>query len=176
VAEARERGDKAMTLEVIEQNIPAVRLYERFGFRRDRRLVGFVGQLQGAGADSELEQADIREIARILIAHGPADLPWQLSGETLAHVGPPNAGYRSGASYIVLSNPAATIITIRAIVTLTEARRRGSATNLLRAIAAHYPDKAWRVPATFPEELGGLFQGVGMTRDAVSQWQMTVSF
>lgn len=175
VAEARARGDKGMTLEAIEQNIPAVRLYGRFGFRRVRRLVGFVGQPQGAGSDSELEEADIRGIAHMLITHPSADLPWQLSGETLAQIGPPYAGYRSGASYIVLSNPAATTITIRAIVTLPEARRRGSATNLLRAVAARHPGKAWRVSATFPEELGGLFQGVGMTRDPLSQWQMSVT-
>jgi ribosomal protein S18 acetylase RimI-like enzyme len=175
LTEARARADASMTLEVIEQNRPAVGLYEKAGFHRDRRLVGFVGMVQSAEPSAPLLSEDVREVARALITYGPPDLPWQLSGETLANAGPPNIAYRSGASYIALSNPALPTITIRAIVTLPEARRRGSATALVRAAAARHPDKAWRVSPIFPEEFEGLYQKVGMTRDPLSQWQMTVS-
>jgi ribosomal protein S18 acetylase RimI-like enzyme len=41
--EAKTRGDQSMTLEVIEQNEPAVRLYEKCGFAKMRRLLGFSG-------------------------------------------------------------------------------------------------------------------------------------
>ena len=40
VQEASERQDRRMVLEVIEQNTPAVRLYEKSGFVALRRLVG----------------------------------------------------------------------------------------------------------------------------------------
>ncbi len=113
-AEAKARGDKAMTLEVIEQNPPAVRLYEKCGFRIDRRLVGYVGKPKIETSKLELEEVDIREAARALIAYGPPDLPWQLSGETLAQAGPPGVAYRGDGAYIALSNPAALTIGIRA--------------------------------------------------------------
>ncbi len=170
--EANTRGDRAMVLEVIEQNEPGVRLYQKCGFQIQRRLLGFEGQPQNTSTDASLKQVDIRDVARLLIAHGPDDLPWQLSGETLAHAGPPSIAYTNDASFIVISNPDAPAIAIRAIVTLPDARRQGHATQLLRAIFAQHPGKAWRIPAYYPEETGGLFTKVGLVRGALSQWQM----
>lgn len=174
LGEAKERGDQAMTLEVIEENTPGVRLYTKCGFRNIRRLVGFVGQPQISDSVTELRETDILGVARALIAYGSTDLPWQISGESLGQSGPPNVGYRNVASYIALSNPHAPTIYIRAIVTQPAARRKGSATFLLRAVMARYPDKQWRVSATFPEELGGLYEKIGMEREKLSQWQMMV--
>jgi GNAT superfamily N-acetyltransferase len=170
--EARARGDKAMTLEVIEQNTPGVALYKKCGFQIQRRLMGFTGQPQVEKPDLVLKTVDVREVARNLIAHGPDDLPWQDSGETLAQLGPPSIAYASDASYVALSNPEAATIAIRAIVTLPHMRRRGAATELVRAVIAHHPGKTWRVAAHFPEELAGLFEKVGLARDQLSQWQM----
>lgn len=172
--EANARGDKAMTLEVITQNTPAVRLYEKFGFQKIRRLIGFSGQPHAEKTNIELESVDVRDVARLLIAHGGDDLPWQLAGETLAPGGPPNIAYRAQGSYIALSNPDAPTINILAIVTLPAARRKGNATELLRAVIAHHPNKTWRVMPTFPEEFGGLFENFGLARAPISQWQMSV--
>ncbi len=173
--DARARGDHAMTLEVIEQNAPAVRLYEKCGFKKMRRLIGFSEQPKISETNVELEQVDVLDVARLLIAHGSSDLPWQLSGESLVTNGPPFVAYRAGASYIALSNPDAPAITLRAIVTLPNARRQGHATRLLRAVMENYPHKTWRVSATFPEEWGGLFEKIGMQRAALTQWQMTAT-
>lgn len=173
--DARTRGDKAMNLEVIEQNAPAVRLYEKCGFQKVRRLIGFTGQPKISETNIPLEQIDVREVARVLIAHSADDLPWQLSGESLITNGPPNIAYRAGASYIALSNPDAPTIVVRAIVTLPDARRQEHATQLLRMVIARHSEKTWRVSATFPEELGGLFEKIGMTRDTLSQWQMQIN-
>ncbi len=172
--DARHRGDQAMNLEVVEQNAPAVRLYEKCGFQKMRRLVGFTGQPKISDTNLALEQIDVHEVARVLITHGTDDLPWQLSGESLVTNGPPNIAYRAGASYIALSNPDAPMIVVRAIVTLPDARRQGHATQLLRTVMARHPEKTWRVSATFPEELSGLFEKIGMVRDALSQWQMQI--
>lgn len=174
LAEAKTRGDKTMLLEVIEQNEPAVRLYEKGGFQKMRRLIGFTGQPKIEKAEIELEQVDVREVARVLTAHGSDDLPWQISGESLAQANPPSVGYRADASYLALSNPDAPTVVIRAIVTLPDARRQGNATKLLRAVIARHPEKTWRVPATFPKELGGVYEKIGMARDSLSQWQMTI--
>lgn len=169
---ARARGDRSMTLEVIEQNAPAVRLYQKCSFQIQRRLVSYIGQPPPQPARADLLETDLREVARVLIAYGPPDLPWQLSGETLAHATPPNVAYRTSASYIALSNPDAPTVTIRALVTLPEARRQKSATELLRAVITRHPQKTWRVPAILPEEFGGLLERVGLQRDTLTQWQM----
>ncbi len=170
--EARARGDRTMTLEVIEQNTPAVRLYEKCGFVKMRRLIGFGGQPQPEPSAMELMQVDVREVARVLIAHGGDDLPWQLSGETLAQAGPPTLAFQNEYSYIAFSNPDAPTIVVRALVTLPHARRQGHAGALLRAVIARYPEKTWRVPATLPEEFSGVFEKCGFTREKLSQWQM----
>lgn len=172
--EAKARQDKAMTLEVIEQNTPAVRLYEKCGFQIQRRLVGYVGQIAAQECVMDLEEIDVRDAARALTAYGPDDLPWQVSGETLAQFGPPLIAYRSANSWLALSNPAAPTINVRGIVTLPDARRKGSATALLRAAIALHPGKIWRVAPHLPEEFGGLFEGIGLIRDTLAQWQMRV--
>jgi len=173
LAEARARGERAMTLEVIEQNTGAARLYERCGFRIARRLVGYLGSPPIAASAPALEEADLREVAGALVAHGPPDLPWQLSGETLAQAGPPGVAYRGEDAWIALSDPAAPTVTIRALVTAPHARRRGAASALVRAVMARHPDRQWRVPAIWPEELGALWEGIGLQRERLSQWQMT---
>jgi hypothetical protein len=63
---------------------------------------------------------------------------------------------------------------VRALVTDPSARRRGQAAGLLRAVMARYPGKTWRVPALWPQELGGLFEKVGWQKDQLAQWQMTI--
>jgi len=173
LAEARARGERAMTLEVIEQNTGAARLYERCGFRIARRLVGYLGSPPIAASAPALEEADLREVAGALVTHGPPDLPWQLSGETLAQAGPPGVAYRGEAAWIALSDPVAPTVTIRALVTAPHARRRGAASALVRAVMARHPDRQWRVPAIWPEELGALWEGIGLQRERLSQWQMT---
>lgn len=173
LAEAQERGDRTMTLEVVEENTPGVRLYTNSGFKTDRRLVGFVGQPQGAASDTQVQEIDVHEVARALIAYGPTDIAWQISGESLLQAGPPNLGYRSDTSYLALSDPARPFIYLRAIVTHPEARRKGSATRLIRSVVARYPDKQWRVHVTFPEELAGLYDKMGIDREKLTQWQMT---
>lgn len=173
--DARARGDHAMQLEVIEQNTPAVKLYEKCGFRKIRRLLGFIGQPNTQATDIPLKQVDVRQVANALTAYGPPDLPWQLSGETLAQSGPPGIAYQWGDSCLALTSPDPPTIVIRAIVTKPDARRRGSATALVRAVIARHTGKTWRVTPTFPEELAGLYEKIGLDRDKLSQWQMVVT-
>lgn len=178
--EAAARGERAMTLEVIEQNPRAVRLYERCGFKADRRLVGFAGR-PAVGTREPLDEAlrpeavDVREVARALTAWGPPDLPWQLSGETLAQTGAPGAAYGDGTAFVALSDPSADTVNVRALVTRPEARRRGLASALLRDVIARHPDREWRVPAVWPEEVGGLFLKLGLEPTALTQWQMSIA-
>lgn len=183
---ARARGERAMVLEVIESNAPAVKLYRRNGFETRHRLVSFThpaaaaavtapavaASTPAAGEAEALHVTDVREVARALVAFGPDDLPWQVSGETLGQTGPPGAGYRLDDAWAAISDPAAATIVVRAIVTRPEARRRGHAARLLAALTTRHPGRTWRVPALCPEPAAPLFDRAGWTRDALSQLLM----
>lgn len=175
MAEAAARGEREMVLEVIEQNERAARLYERCGLRTVRRLVGYEGTPQADGPAAAVVECDVRDVARALMAHGPDDLPWQLSAETLAQATTPTLGFRSETSFVAISDPAAARMTVWGLVTLPEARRRGMASALLRAIVARYPGREWRVIAIWPEHLGALFERLGLQRAKLSQWQMSAA-
>jgi ribosomal protein S18 acetylase RimI-like enzyme len=175
IEEACGRGERAMTLEVIEQNAAAVRLYERCGFQTLRRLVGYTLERAEGVTDSRLQEVDLREVARMLTAHGAPDLPWQASGETLAQMGLPNRGYRLGPAFAAISRPEQSPVGIRALVVAPEARRQGWASRLVRALQAQHPGRMWKVPALYPEDLSpGLFEKLGFLRDTLSQQQMTL--
>ena len=177
IEEAAQRGEKRMVLEVIEQNEPAVSLYRGGGFRVLRRLVGYKA-IPGGGAglvparEVDVREVDVREAARLVTAYGLPDLPWQVSGESLALMSPPNRAYRLGEAYVVISNPVSPQIAIRSVVVKPEARGEGLAARLLRTLMDNHPDAQWVVPALCPQEIGGLFERVGFERRELSQLQM----
>jgi ribosomal protein S18 acetylase RimI-like enzyme len=176
ISQARERHDRTLLLEVIEQNHAAVRLYQKLGFQTVRRLVGYRGQLAEGQAHTGLQEVDLREVARLLTCYAAPDLPWQLSGETLAQGGWPNRGYRLGPAYGAISNPEQPQITLKALVVSPEARHQGAAMALVQALAAKYPGKTWAAPPIWPEETAaGLFEKLGFTRESLSQLQMILA-
>jgi ribosomal protein S18 acetylase RimI-like enzyme len=173
LAEANARGERAMVLEVIEQNAPAVRLYEGCGFAKVRRLIGAAGPAPAEpGEEVALEEIDARTVARAVNAHGLPELPWQLSAETLAQLGPPFLAYRGGPSWAVITNPAVSPVGLRAVVTEPSARGQGRAAALVRAVMARHPAKEWRASTIFPEEMAPLFAELGLPRTPLTQWQM----
>jgi ribosomal protein S18 acetylase RimI-like enzyme len=170
--EAEARGDRAMGLEVIEGNDPAIGLYESRGFKVRRRLLSFQAPPGPAAGDDNLQETDVRDIAGHVTRHGLPHLPWQVSGESLAQMGPPFRGYQLQGAYAVLSDPEAATIAIRALVTDPENRGKGQAKRLLRALMARYPDKSWSIPALCPQEIEPVFVKAGFTRGDLSQLQM----
>jgi GNAT superfamily N-acetyltransferase len=169
-----------MVLEAIEGNEPAVALYTSRGFQIVRRLVSLTAKPGAVGTappatEVLASQVDVREMARWVSAYGLPDLPWQISGESLAHLGPPNVAYHLDGAYIALSDPEAEQIAIRSLLVLPQARGQGRALQLLRTTMARHPHKTWRVPPYCPEELGGLFERAGFERDSLSQLQMGVA-
>jgi ribosomal protein S18 acetylase RimI-like enzyme len=174
LADASARRDHSMVLEVISDNAPAVHLYESCGFKTERRLVGFEGSFTEMNELAELEDVDIREVARLVIMHGLENLPWQISGESLAQAGPPSHAYRLDDAYIVISNPGAKQVAIRSIIVQPEARRQGQAARLIKAVVAQHPNKKWIVSALCPKEIGSLFEKIGFKRDTLSQFQMRI--
>ena len=174
IREARERKDQEMVLEVIEQNEPAVALYKKSGFEFVRRLIGFTRRGKDAKEDEShpLEEIDLRTAGALISQYGPPNLPWQLSGETIAQMNPPARAYRKGQAYAVISNPDAEHVVIWSILVEPTARGKNLGADMLRNVIAHHAGKTWHVPALFPEEFGKIFEGVGFEREELSQWQM----
>lgn len=171
--EARARGEKEMLLEVIEQNTAGVKLYEKVGFQKMRRLVGYKLENPQVESAHKLEEIDIREVARQVTYHGMKDLPWQLSGTTIMQHTPPSRAFRLNDAYCLISNPEATDIAIQSVLVKARSRGAGLSQVLMRAIFAKFPNKVWHVSPIYPEEMGFIFEHVGMVRESLSQWQMS---
>ena len=170
--EARERGERAMELEVIEQNEPAVTLYKRAGFETVRRLVGFTRKDAQEPGANPLEEMDLREMASLVCKHGLPDLPWQLSAESIAQMNPPARAYQDGLAYVAVSNPEAEHVAVWSLLVKPEARGQCLGAHMLKQVIAQFPGKTWHVPAVCPEEFAGTFQQAGFERESFSQWQM----
>lgn len=175
IQEARQRGEKEMLLEVIEQNTAGVKLYEKVGFQKIRRLVGYKLEIPKIESGEELDEIDIRELARMVTYHGLNDLPWQLSGTTVMHFTPPSRAFRLNDAYCLISNPEMNDIAIQSVLVKARSRGAGLSVVLMRSLFAKFPNKVWHVSPIYPEEMGFIFEHVGMTREDISQWQMSLT-
>lgn len=173
IEEAKTRGEKEMLLEVIEQNTAGVKLYEKVGFTKIRRLVGYKLENPQSDMTHELEEVDIRELARQVTYHGMKDLPWQLSGATIMQHTPPSRAFRINDAYCLISNPDAADVAIHSVLVKARSRGAGLSEVLMRALFAKFLNKIWHVSAIYPEEMGFIFEHVGMEREPISQWQMS---
>lgn len=172
IQEARERNDHDMVLEVIEQNEYAVRLYQKCGFRSVRRLIGLIRKDANESLKNSMKEIDLREAGSLISQYGLSDLPWQLAGETIAHMNPPTCAFRNGPALAVISNPTAEHVVIWSLLVEPGARGKDLGIDMLQHVIAKYPGKTWHVPAIFPEEFGSLFEQAGFEREELTQWQM----
>lgn len=174
IDEARERADRAIVLEVIEQNTGAIDLYRKSGFRDLRRLVGFRAERPSGVSTPGLVEVDTQEVTRVLSRVAPDDLPWQASAGSILQWGRPHMGFRLGAAYVAISDPSQPSISIRSLVVGDKtALRTGHGTRLLRALFALYSEKTWLVSAIWPEEIApGFFASLGFQQESLSQLQM----
>ncbi len=175
INEACERGEHEMVLEVIEQNEPAVHLYEKCGFQIVRKLISFIRKDAVEDEPHKLYEIDLREAGRLISQYGLSDLPWQLSGETIAQLNPPARAYRDGQVCLVISNPDPKDIVIWSLLVEPSAPEKGLTLDLLKSVIAEYPGRTWHVPALLPEELGNVYERAGFVREELSQWQMKLS-
>ena len=175
IEEARVRAEKEMLLEVIEQNTAGVKLYRKVGFETVRRLVGYKLENPQGKSKGKIEEIDIRDLAKLISAHGLKDLPWQLSGETIAQHTPRSCAYRLDDAYCLISNPEAEQVVISSVLVKAGSRGAGLSPVLMRAVFSRFPNKTWRVPAIFPEEMSPIFEEVGMKREELSQLQMALT-
>src|SRR5207253_732027 len=86
-------------LEVIEQNEPAIALYEDHGFERINRLVGFAAQLTEGDGEAARE-VPLRSVADSVRA---AQVPWQIAAATLLQISSPAFGIEHAGIYAALT-------------------------------------------------------------------------
>lgn len=176
--EAKARGDRTMVLEVIEQNTAAVELYRACGFDTSRRLIGFVatgGSSAPQGDDAQLDriaEVDLREVARAITCYGLPDLPWQLSGETIAHLAPPAIAYHLDGAWIAITDPFQPVVTVCALVGRDSVEPHLLTALILAVIAKHPGKTEWRFQPKWPEELAPVIEPAGFARTSLTQWQM----
>jgi ribosomal protein S18 acetylase RimI-like enzyme len=179
VDEAAERGDRSVLLEVFEHNTPAVKLYERLGFRRVRKLLGYQHVPGGTapGAVDALAELDPLEFARVVAREGEPGLPWMLAAETLSGtVLPARAFHLDHRAYALIGDPEADVATLVMLVVPRAHRRSGWGTRLVQALFARYPDKAWSIPQIVPEELAPtFFTRCGWTLMDTNQLEMVLA-
>ncbi|HRW10452.1 MAG TPA: GNAT family N-acetyltransferase [Caldilineaceae bacterium] len=176
ISDSKARGEKAIVLEVIEQNEPAVKLYRKFGFATVRRLTGYAKTTASPAALNQpsLQEIDLPELARHVLQYGPINLPWQLSGETLGNFSLPTRAYQLDSAMLALSDPTQPKIVIYSLLTLPDARGNGKARQIVEAAMAQFQQREWIVPALCPEEFGGFFAHLGFTKGEISQLQMSL--
>ncbi|QJX48456.1 GNAT family N-acetyltransferase [Hymenobacter taeanensis] len=153
--EAQQRGDQSMLLEVFTENVPAIRLYERLGFRRTRRLLGFRQEAGAAPNTGEmLTEMDPLELARVVIRETEEPLPWMSSGETLLSITKPTKAFRLQEQAYALIRPDANGQFVQMLLVPRAYRRQGWGTRLVRALEARFPDYPTIVPCLVPEGPG----------------------
>lgn len=174
IAGCRARGDRTLALEVIEDNVAAVRLYRGAGFEVRRRLVGWMRPAQPGGVEpAALEEVEPADVARLFATDSEPDLPWQIAPETIAQLATPHRAFRLGEASAVIRADSPTI-TLRSLIVARAARRGGHATRLLRALCAAHPGLPMRVPAIVPER-ESFFPSLGFAREAVAQLELRMS-
>jgi ribosomal protein S18 acetylase RimI-like enzyme len=174
IEEARARGDQEMLLEVITQNTAGVKLYEKVGFKKIRKLLGYKLENPQVESGDELQEVDIQEAANMVTAYGLKDLPWQISGISIAHHTPPSRAFCLNDAYCVISNPQVEHVSISSVLAPAGLEESGVGVALIRALFARFPNKTWHVSPVYPDEMGILFEDLGMQREEISQWQMSL--
>jgi N-acetylglutamate synthase-like GNAT family acetyltransferase len=169
LSEARRRDEQRVELEVIAKNEPAVALYKGLGFQVMRRLKSYHCN-QPVESTAPLERIDLAEMARLLNCFGPPDLPWQISGWSLAQLGTPYQAYRLEQACAAISSPEERRVNLRSM--LVPPGDPGQGVRLLRALFARFEGKTWHVPAIFPEEFSQVFRQAGFEPGQLSQLQM----
>lgn len=172
LADAKERGERKMLLEVIESNTPAVALYRRCGFGDVRRLLGLKGIPTQAdsseGEAASLEACDLRKVGQVMSQRLPEDWPWQIAGDAVSRSSPPSLGYCCGGSHAAVRVLPDKIHILGACAGEADS----SFAQLLQGISAAHDGLPLSINAVWPEDYATLLEQSGLARTEMTQLQM----
>lgn len=165
VEAARERGDSEIVLEVIEQNPPAVALYESYGFETIHRLVSFVTDLE-EGSAARLNDVPLSAVAAVARRW---DLPWQICAATLEQLTSTVVGTECGGVYAAMTPIPPTMVVCRCLAWEGQA----DIGSWLGAVGNRWPGLKLNFSPWFPEEIyGPLLSGAGLEPGRFTQLEM----
>ncbi len=178
IAEAENRSDEAIVLEVIEQNPGAHALYKRVGFREIDRLEGWRRPPESAVAERPPDLSGMRETPLIGACQLPStfefpDTPWPVSRHAVAKIASARA-YSFGSVTIVIGDPeTAGPIRVHALSVLESTEKWPAMREALRAILEAFPGREFFAPPVFPEVFGReIFSPANFARAPLSQFLM----
>jgi ribosomal protein S18 acetylase RimI-like enzyme len=167
-------GAGAVTLEVLNGNDAAMRLYRQSGFEQRRRLLGYtLGRPRRgirARLSGDLSECDTEAAVASLERWGWDGAPWQLQAESLARV----PAYRLDDRAVVLGRRRGDRFWLYAMGVDPARRRHGLATRALSQLSAGWIG----IPALVPEEwweAGALLRSLGAASEQHWQWEMVRS-
>jgi GNAT superfamily N-acetyltransferase len=173
--EARARADRVVTLEVFEQNPPAIALYRSFGFTSVARLFGWK---RGPGAQSggpEVLETNLTQLSRRSTVFDYPAVPWAISRHALIKLPPRSRAFFSGTSTAVVMNMEPGLMMIRMLhqEPVDSAPNWPALRTLFQSLLSHFPDCRWTISPIFPEQFGQeIFSPAGFSRDELNQIQM----
>lgn len=180
--EAKGRGDRAMILEVIEQNPSARALYLRASFRELNQLSGW---RRAAGTNPGEPAATVQEISPTAASQLPGalefpELPWAISRHAAAKLAAGRA-YFSGRALVILddsgSEPGPLRVCLLSSCHSGEMDWSGMREALAGVLKLH-SDREFIASPVFPEIFGEkIFAPLGFLRQsAISQFLMRYDF
>lgn len=135
LAEARDRGIREVWLEVLVQNEPAIRLYEKLGFEQVRDLE--VWSLDQLAALSDYRPADVATVHERIRRERREREPWQRADETVANLENIEA-LESDRGALLFTRTGERVSLLQAL-----AADEGAARELLQALPAEAAALSW---------------------------------
>lgn len=173
-ADAKERGDSAMMLEVIEQNPRAHAVYRRHGFREVTRLLSWRCSASLHGDGDSVQEIPLLDALRLPATREYPEIPWQISQHAIAKTVRARA-FRLDDACVVISDPVASPIRLHSLFSAS-----GEWTELrgaLGGVTKRFAGSEFFAPAIWPEDYGTyLFEPLGFARDLLSQFLMRLDF
>ena len=173
VDEATKRRDRAMTLEVFEQNSGAHALYSGNGFREIARLFGWRREegvdLPGVPSDP-LEEISLIAASQTRSALDYPEIPWQISRHAVVKLSAARA-FRIGNTVIVIGDPTSSPIRVHAFFNFSG--KIDEVTSAFSAVLQRFKGSEFFAPAIFPERFGEkIFQSLGFKHEPLNQFLM----
>jgi GNAT superfamily N-acetyltransferase len=160
VTDCREANYRHFILEVFEENAPAIAVYQKCGFTKKRRLIGYERPANAPldTADA-LREIDPYEIAMQVAREADPDLPWMCSPEFYAGFPPDlSRGYAlEDKAYAIVMPKTDELARLSAVIVPKQHCGKGWGRRMIEGLAALHPGKAWEIIPVVPEGLAAGF-------------------